>query len=44
MIKESKYCTDMMKKYFNKKLVKCWISDNIYADGDVKVRDHCHIT
>ena len=23
---------------------KCWISDNAYVDGDVKVRDHCHIT
>ena len=23
---------------------KCWIGDNDYIDGDVKVRDHCHIT
>ena len=23
---------------------KCLTSDNVYADGDVKVRDHCHIT
>ena len=23
---------------------KCWICDNDYVDGDVKVRDHCHIT
>ena len=23
---------------------KCWISDNDYADNDVKIRDHCHIT
>ena len=57
MIEESKYCSNMMKKYFNKELVitkgdnedfedstKCWICDNAYADGDVKVRDHCHIT
>ena len=22
---------------------KCWICDNVYVDGDVKVRDHCHI-
>ena len=22
----------------------CQICDNIYLDGDVKVRDHCHIT
>ena len=23
---------------------KCWICDNSYVDGDVKVRYHCHIT
>ena len=23
---------------------KCWICDNTYVKGDVKVRDHCHIT
>ena len=23
---------------------KCWICDNVYADVNVKVRDHCHIT
>ena len=23
---------------------KYWICDNIYVDGGVKVRDHCHIT
>ena len=22
---------------------KCWICDNIYADGDVKTKIHCHI-
>ena len=22
---------------------KCWIYDDGYVDGDVKVRDHCHI-
>ena len=56
-MEESKYCSDVMKKYFNKELVmskednedfenstKCWIYDNAYVDGDVKVRDHCHIT
>ena len=44
-----------MKKHFNKKLVmtkeddysensiKCWICDNVYVDGDVKIRDYCHI-
>ena len=23
---------------------KCWICDNDYVNGDVKVRDHCHTT
>ena len=23
---------------------KCWICDNVYVDGDVKVRDHSNIT
>ena len=22
---------------------KCWICDNGYVDGDVKVRDHCRM-
>ena len=57
MIEESKYCSNVMKKHFNKELVmtkkdnrdfenstKCWICDNAYVDGDVKVRDNCDIT
>ena len=57
MIEESKYCSDVMKKHFNKEHVmtkkdnedfenspKCWICDNGYIDGDVKVRHHCQIT
>ena len=24
--------------------IKYWIDDNDYANSDVKVRDHCHIT
>ena len=24
--------------------IKCWICDKVYADDDVKVKDHCHIT
>ena len=24
--------------------IKCWICDNAFVDGDVKVRDHCYIT
>ena len=26
-----------------KKSAKCWICDNTYVDGDVKVRLSCHI-
>ena len=53
MIEESKYCTDVMKKHFNKTLVmtkednedfKNSTCDNDYIDNDVKLRDHCHIT
>ena len=57
MIEESKYCSEVIKKHFNKELVmakkdnenfknstKYWICDNTYIDGDIKVRDHCHIT
>ena len=53
MIAESKYDTDMMRKHFYKELVltkedyenstKYWICHNLYVDGDVKVKDHCHI-
>ena len=25
-----------------KKSIKCWISDNVYLEDDVKVRDYCH--
>ena len=56
MIKEIKYCTDVMKKQFNKEPVttkedenfknptKYWICDNDYVDNDAKVMDHCHVT
>ena len=47
MIKESKYCSDMMTKEGNedfKNSTKCCIYDNDYTDNDVKVRDRCHIT
>ena len=56
MMEESKICSELMKKHFNKELVitkkdnedfenstKYWICDNDYIDGDVEVRDHCHI-
>ena len=49
MIKESKYCTDIIKKYFKKDIVmtnstKCQICDSDYVEGNAKVRNHCHIT
>ena len=46
----------MIKKHFNKELAmnkenknferstKCWICNNTFVEGDVKVRDHCHVT
>ena len=36
----------MTKKIMNilRTQLKCWISDNVYFDDDVKVRHHCHIT
>ena len=50
MVKESKYCSFVMKKHFNKELVmtddenveslkKCWICEK----DDVKVTDHCYV-
>ena len=55
-IEDSNFCTDVMKKHFNKELLvpkedyedfeistKCWICNNVYFNGDNKVRDHCHI-
>ena len=54
MTEESKYCNDVIKNQLvlmTKKdnedfenSTKCWICDNAYFDGDVKVRDHCHFT
>ena len=32
-----------MTEEVNENSTKCWICDNDYIDGDVKVRDHCHI-
>ena len=43
LVEESTYCTDVMKKHF-KNSAKCWICDNGYADDEVKLRDHCHVT
>ena len=56
-VRESKCCSEVMKKQFNENLVitkndhedfknsnKCWICKKTYVEGDVKVRDHCHIT
>ena len=53
MTEESKHCTDIMNQELvmtNKNdedfenSTKCLICDNDYVDGDVKVRNHCHIT
>ena len=56
MIEEGKHCSDVMKKFQKELLMtkndiedfesptKCWICENDYIDGDVKIRDHCHIT
>ena len=56
IIKENKYCSNVMKKHLNELVMtkedneafenstKCWISDIDYIDDDVKVRDHSHIT
>ena len=55
MVEESKYCTDIMKKYFDKGLVMVKEDDEYLGDsskcwicdnvdGAVKVRSHCHIT
>ena len=46
----------MIKKHFNQNLImsaeearfqlsnSCWICDKLFAVGDDKVKDHCHIT
>ena len=53
MIEESKPCIDIMKKELGmtknddedfKNSTKCWICDYAYLEGDVKLRDNCHIT
>ena len=37
MIEESKYCSEVIKKHFNKELVMT------RKDNDIKVTGHCHI-
>ena len=56
MTEESKYCSGVTKKHFKELVMtkqdnedfdnstKCWICDNVYVNGDVKLRDHCHMT
>ena len=57
MIEESKYCSEVIEKNFDKELkmtktdnedfnnsAKGWICGNTSVNGDLKVRDHCHIT
>ena len=41
MTEESKYCSDVMKKHFNKDFessTKCCIYENDYIDNDIKVK------
>ena len=56
MVKESKYCSHVMKNNVNKEhaitkedkeyleLKKMLDFDNTFVEDDVKVRDHCYIT
>ena len=57
MIEESKYCSEVIEKNFDKELkmtktdnedfnnsAKGWICGSTSVNGDLKVRDHCHIT
>ena len=49
MVEESKYCRKNLWKLKKdeedfENSTKCWICDYVYADGNFKVRDHCHIT
>ena len=52
IVEESKKCSEVMEKHFNKKLImtkeddstKCWICDNVYIEDDIKVRYYYHIT
>ena len=54
IIGESKYCSDMMEKHFNKELVITKEDNKDFEsstkcwicdnDDDVKVRDYCHIS
>ena len=46
MIKKYFIKKPVMAKEYDKdsgNTTKCWIWYNIYADGDFKVRDHCHM-
>ena len=55
MIEVNKYCSHVMKNILKlvmskednedfENCTKCWIFDNDYIEGDVKVKDHCHMT
>ena len=54
MIEERKYCVGILKKQFDKELAMTKkdnedfdyvrICDHVYVEGDVKLRDQCHIT
>ena len=42
-LKKELLMTKEDNEYF-KNSTKSWICDNAYGDGDIIVRDHCHIT
>ena len=56
MVEESKYCSHVIKKHFNKEFAMTQENNetfessakcwiyNTFAKNDVKVRDHCHVT
>ena len=54
-LKKLNIVVNVIKNHFNKELLKtkkdedfqnskCWICDSDYVDGDVKMRDFCHVT
>ena len=52
MIKESEYCSKVIETQFKTEKdhedfnnsTKCWICRKAYEEGEVKVKDHNHIT
>ena len=56
ILKEYEYCKKVMKKHFNKNLIRseekeqfqssntCWVCEKLIDDDDEKVRYHHHVT